>query len=460
MSLERRFAARARRYLPARGPLVVGVSGGLDSTVLLHLLRFHVRRAPGELVVAHFDHRMRPDSGSDADWVRGLALAWGCECQMDVAMEPPTNEAEARRARYRFLEHVRARVEAEVLLTAHHADDQAETVLFRALRGTGVRGLRGIPSTSPDGRVRLLLPFWREEVAAYARAVRVSWRTDPTNSDLGRARNALRHQLLPRAEALIAPGARRALVRLARNAAREEAAWDAITDDLLEPVVLERGPERFLLDRSALLAYDAAIRLRLVRTLARRLGSNLDEAGTRVAMEFTSRGASGAGVGLGESLTYRRSFETLEVAKVPRVAASQTPGRRPDAVDFAIASPEPGSGSIGLGARRLQVRWGGERHVGAATTAQTAFAARELTFPLVLRGWRPGDCMRLAYGTKKVAKLLAEAKVPRWKRPTTAVLVDGDGRSLWIPGVARSADAVPGPGRTEFHIGVDDADSS
>jgi tRNA(Ile)-lysidine synthase len=113
-----------------------------------------------------------------------------------------------------------------------------------------------------------------------------------------------------------------------------------------------------------------------------------------------------------------------------------------------------------LGARRLHVCWGARPDIGPAGRSQAAFDPGELGFPLVFRAWRPGDRIRLAYGTKKVAKLLAEARVPRWKRPTTAVLVEGAGRILWIPGVARSADAVPGPGRAEFHIGVDDADSS
>ena len=105
---------------------VVAVSGGLDSCVLLHLLRFAVpdRR---DVVVAHYDHGIRPESAADALWVRGLCAAWGVSfCTERSAVAPPSEDA-ARTARYDFFERVRCEVAASVVFLAHHADDQAET---------------------------------------------------------------------------------------------------------------------------------------------------------------------------------------------------------------------------------------------------------------------------------------------------------------------------------------------
>jgi tRNA(Ile)-lysidine synthase len=215
---------RFRHRLPALGldadaHVLVALSGGMDSVVLLHLLRF---AADARVTAAHFDHAMRPASDADARWVRGLCTAWGVPLVEARAAEPLRTENDARRARYRFLRDAQAVHNATHLATAHHADDQAETVLFRVLRGTGIAGLAGIPERGEGGLVRPLLPFWRAELRAYARENGVRWRCDPTNSTLGPARNRIRHDLLPRIEKTLAPAARRSLVRLARLARAQE----------------------------------------------------------------------------------------------------------------------------------------------------------------------------------------------------------------------------------------------
>ena len=131
---------RATGLLPKGAAITIALSGGLDSVVLLDLLEALNGTWGWSLSAAHFDHRMRAESGSDADWVRALCEERRIACRIERSHETPRNEAEARELRYAFLDRAREQLGAELLATAHQADDQAETVLFRLLRGSGLAG--------------------------------------------------------------------------------------------------------------------------------------------------------------------------------------------------------------------------------------------------------------------------------------------------------------------------------
>jgi tRNA(Ile)-lysidine synthase len=446
----------ARLWAPARAErgdrLVVALSGGLDSVVLLHMLRFAPELGGPELVAAHLDHRMRPDSGEDARWVAELAHAWGVPIELGAAGAPaaPSSEAEARDARYAFLEEVRARVSARWILTAHHADDQAETVLFRIARGTGVAGLRGIP-VRRGALLRPLLSVWREELTEYAVAHDLAYRVDPTNTDPRFARNLIRHRIVP-ALVDVAPGARRSLVRLARVAAREERAWRALLPGLLEAALLERSPERVVLARDALAGWPEALQARVLRRCTRELGGALDEAGTRSLIAFTKSGASGRVQPLSGGVVVAREFDRIVLERSGPRATEQP---------LEIAAADTGQGVVEIGGRHWTARWSRRRFSDAADSAglvTAVFAVARLAFPLCLRGWRPGDRIRLRYGSKKLKKLLGESRIPRSDREVLPVLVDARGRVLWVPGVARDAATEPAPGEEFLQIGVRDGD--
>lgn len=435
-----------RGHGPGEGDaLLLALSGGLDSLVLLHLLRFAPGSPPFRIHAAHFDHRMRGDSGEDAAWVRGLCRAWDVPLVLGRAETPPQGEAEARSMRYEFLLGARKEVGARWLLTAHHADDQAETVLFRVLRGTGIHGLSGIPRRRGPGILRPLLPFRRGELEAYAGAVGIRPREDPSNADLSLPRNYLRRVGLPALEARVSPGARKSLVRLARLARENEEAWTSLIPELLEGLV-EASDRGVFIVRSTFLAYHPALRARLLREVLHAGGVDLGEAGTRAVLEFTRTGASGRSIPLPGGLRLVREYDRFLLAR----------GSGPDEDRaLVLSAPRPGRGEIVLGGRRYGVRWGVEAALEMAWAV--SFPREGLDFPLYLRRWAPGDRIRLPYGTKKLKKLFGEAGIAVGERGRIPVLSDASGRVLWVAGVAASDRARPDGVGAPFFIGIGDA---
>jgi tRNA(Ile)-lysidine synthase len=343
---------------------------------------------------------------------------------------------------------MRDREAAALVLTAHHADDQAETVLFRALRGTGIRGLAGIPELRGP-YWRPLLGFHREELETYARAVGLRWRDDPSNRDVRFARNELRHRVLPFIEAGAAPHARRALLGLAHRARQEEEGWESLLPGLFESLDLEREEGRISLLREALLRHHPAVKARLLRALARELGGPLQESGTRTALEFTSSGSSGQERHLSGTLSIRREFERLVFVR----------GRSPEGDrSVMISGPGTGTGRLVVGGRAFDVRWG-EGFPPGRGSWEEAFALGDIRFPLQVRGWAPGDRLRLAYGTKKLKKLFLEERIPAGERHRVPVVVDASGAIVWVAGVARSSLAAPASEGGSLQIGIADAET-
>ena len=437
--------------------IVVALSGGADSLVLLHLLAFTPGLPGLRLHAAHFDHRMREGSAGDALWVRGVAAAWEVPSHVGAADEELATEEEARKARYGFLDGVRSRIGARWVVTAHHADDQAETVLFRILRGTGIRGLGGIPDRRSPGVLRPLLPFRRAELESYAEASGIAHRPDPTNSDTRFARNLLRSEILPGVEETIAPAATRALLGLSARAREDEAGWESLLPSLIDAVSPGAGAARearrspdegFVILREALLGYHPEVRARVLRELAGRMNAALTEEGTRNLVRFTSSGGSGRRMELPNGVVFWREFDAFRLFR-PRPSLPDDP--------LSLPGLDAGEGTFRVGGRVFLARWA----LGSAAGGRwsEAFAASRLNFPLRFRGWMPGDRIRGAAGTKKLKKLYREIGLPLSARGRQPLLADRGGEVLWIPGLARSRAAVPEGDREPFIIDVSEEES-
>lgn len=250
---------------------VIALSGGLDSTVLAHVLAATRDRHGKALLAVHVDHRLQPESVRWSDYCRELAGKMGIEFvteQVSVEEDGSGLEAAARKARYAALARHVAR--GDWLLSAHHRNDQAETLLLNLMRGSGPTGLAGIGKLTPFDAgwlARPLIDVPRADLEAYAATQEISWVDDPSNEDLRFDRNFLRHDLLPVLEGRW-PGA---IERIARSA---DLAGEAATmlDELASLDLRKLGDRATRIEVDGLLELSAARQRNVLRYAIRRAG--------------------------------------------------------------------------------------------------------------------------------------------------------------------------------------------
>ena len=282
--LERvRKTVTAHRLLAPNARVVVAVSGGADSVALLHLLTLLRTAWTLRLHVAHLDHGLRDRSHEDAEFVRALAERWQIPSTIErrevaavCAREGWSLEDGARRIRYQFLLDTATRHSAETVALAHTADDQAETVLMRLVRGTGLMGLGAIPITRQlDDRVRIVRPLlevWRTDILAYLERARLAHREDATNTDSRFVRNRIRHQLLPLLQKDYNPNIKGALTQLAEQSRCDYTyLQEAANRQWKRAVKVERSQPRVAISVAVFRRQPKALQRQLVRQAIQRV---------------------------------------------------------------------------------------------------------------------------------------------------------------------------------------------
>ncbi len=243
-----RFVRRLGTFAPDQ-PAIVGVSGGLDSVVLLDLLR---RAGCEKLVVAHFHHGLRgKEADRDAVFVRQLAKEAGLisvagrgQTRVRATKNKESLEEAARMLRRKFLARAAAKHRAAAIYLAHQANDAAETMLFHLARGTGRRGLGSLRSEAPLEKstaviVRPLLPFTREEILTYAKARGLAWREDKSNASREFTRNRIRRDALPALARAVGHDPIPAMARAAEILASEEEWLESLVADEAQTAQLD-----------------------------------------------------------------------------------------------------------------------------------------------------------------------------------------------------------------------------
>jgi tRNA(Ile)-lysidine synthase len=261
--------------------VLLAVSGGADSVALLRAIVTLKTGGQGRLRVAHVNHQLRPgEADADEALVVELCRRLGLPCEVGHVAIARSGcggqglEATARRARYAFLQDAAARCGARYVVTAHTADDQAETILHRILRGTGIRGLAGMARARPLGPATLLRPLLgirRNDLLTYLGDLGQPYCRDSSNRDLRFTRNRIRHELLPRLAARFNPGVADALVRLGTLAGQAQAALDRWVAELLDRCVRPAGGA-VVLDRPGLASQPRYIARELLMTVWQRQG--------------------------------------------------------------------------------------------------------------------------------------------------------------------------------------------
>jgi tRNA(Ile)-lysidine synthase len=372
------------RMIRAGDPVIAAVSGGADSVCLVHVLREAQVNLAG---LAHFNHKLRGEaSDQDERFVCGLAARLGLPFFRAEGRPKAGNlEQEARRDRRAFFLGLMRDGVADRVALAHTRDDQAETVLFRVLRGSGLTGLAGIHPVTADGFIRPMIGVTRCEVLEFLRTRSIEWREDLSNADLRFARNRIRHELLPQLAREWNPRIVDALANLGDLAYEEELAW----------TIRERDSR---LDRLPHLPRAEA--RRAIRLAIREIKGDLRgiefghvesviEMGARIRVPGVDFVRSGDGI-----LALRPDVPSLEVT-VPGTYAA------PDGASEIRLEP-----CVNLKA--------------------------DLTAPLLLRGWKPGDHYLRSGKSRdqKLKKMFENARVPSWQRRFWPILEYG-GRIVW-----------------------------
>ena len=416
--------------------VVVGVSGGADSVALLHGLwelrgEFHL-----SLMVAHLDHGLRPGGNQEALFVRKLAEKLGVPFhrrKADVAAyrkeKGLTVQEAAREVRYAFLAEVARKNRASKIALGHTADDQAESVIMRILRGSGTRGLAGIPPVREGLYIRPLIEVWRQEIEAFLKAKRIPFLTDPSNVSPHYLRNRVRQELLPLLQQYN-PRVRQVLVQMADLFRAEEEFWRGFLAEKFPSLVRSRRKDHLVLDVPALLAQPVPIRLRSLRQAIEGVQGNLRRvhlAHIWAIHSFLDGAAPNKTLRLPQGLTVTRAYGGLHFSR-----------SQEDPLPFEHLIPGPGYVEIPEIGRAIRLEMQArKRKVLYEESPNVAILDFDpLDFPLTLRSFRPGDRIQPLgmEGEKKVKDLFIDCKIPALQRKRVPLLFGGD-RLLWVAGV-------------------------
>lgn len=403
----------------------VAYSGGLDSTVLLHLVARVRGQLDGEVAALHVDHGISEQSAQWAEQCRHVCAKLGIPFRLERVSVTGSREkgleAAARHARYAAFERVLGK--GEVLLSAHHRDDQVETLLLQLLRGGGVHGLAAMPRQRPLGAGRLVRPLLeleRERLRACAVAQGLDWIDDPGNFDTSLERNYVRHTLLPQL------AGRRSGIRtvLARSAAHfAESA--RLLDQLAEMDMAQVRQQAGQLSVAALLALPAERCRNLLRFHLRRLGLPLPEHRhlQRILDELLPAAEDAMPLVAWPGAEVRRYRDTL-YAMAPL----------PDLPDTPLALPWSGEEELVL--PHALGRICSRRSSGEGLSA-ARLRGRKCEFRLRQGGERLRPAGRREHHTLK--KLYQEAGVPPWERDRRPLLFVDD-RLAQVPGYWSAAE--------------------
>jgi tRNA(Ile)-lysidine synthase len=413
--------------------LGVAVSGGADSVFLLHALRKLTPRWDLQLSVVHVDHGIRGEASiADAEFVRELAASFDLPFHLrrsDAKNVDDNLEQAARRIRQTFFADLIAAGTIQRVATGHTRNDQAETVLYRILRGTGLTGLSGILPVTKEGVVRPLLELDRAEIEDWLREHNIAWREDETNQDRSYARNRLRHEILPLLRDTFNPQLSEGLANLATLARDEERFWQG--------EVSRHELQDGILPVSEIADAQPALARRLIRQAIARAKGDLRQ------IDF-------------EHVERIRAMAEHDRIQIPGLDVTRSHGEiflAPPSDGYSLSLFPPTTVELHAVSTRitLQVM---EKPAGSEPCATVGseldwqrFHSTEGVPQLELRNWRPGDRYQRVGQSKpeKLKFLFQQYRVPLWERRNWPIITY-NGTIVWTRRFGADARFAAGPG--------------
>ncbi len=419
--------------------ILVGVSGGPDSLCLLHLLNSLAPRLKINLAVGHLNHGIRPEAAAEAEMVRSLAAGWSLPFVLKKVNVPRFAEARSlseeeagRILRYRFLGEAARRCGANKIAVGHHRDDQAETVLFNLLRGTGPDGLAGMLPERAFGPVRLIRPLLsltRCEIEHYCRHHGLKPALDSSNLETEYTRNRIRLELIPHLEKTYNPRVKEALARFAALAAADRAYLQARAERALKVIARRRG-DRLIISKKRLQVLPEALRGRVLRLALEEFfrDRQVEWVHVRLLMDLLrDEDAAREAVLPGDRMAYSSSSHLVLAPR--RLRAKSWTGARPLHIPGRTYLPDGGWIDAQI-VPPAELPW--------PPSPKQAYLDYSLLPPtLSVRTRWPGARFHPqgAPGSKKLKEFFIDQKIPRQNRDRYPLVVSPQAEIIWVAGL-------------------------
>lgn len=422
--------------IPQNSTLIVAVSGGADSICMLHILHALQEKLSFRIHIAHVNHGLRANADTDANFVKKQAQALNCPITLtsiDVrnyaSRQKMSIEEAARDARRTFLQDVAHQEGASRIALGHTQNDQAETLLFRFIRGTSLTGIAGIRPIYDGLWIHPLLNISRHQVEDYVTQNNLRFCHDETNDDLQFARNKIRHKLVPYLKDHFNPQIEPALNRFSELAQEDEALLEKLSSDAFEKATLYKANRKIILDVMRIFGYHISLRRRLLKKALFELGISQNTVTFDTIERLTQcleQSQKNIQISADISAHHSNGLLVLSVPTPPFQVRICQSGKNPIPTQNACVI-----------AQKLEAT---NTRVGTPNDHYTVFFdADQLPSSLYVRAVQPGDRIQPfgLHGSQKVSKLLVDRKIPRFLRDEVPVLV-GNNQILWVLGLRRS----------------------